>query len=184
MPEAQAEIASVLNFWFSEIQPRQWFVKDQAFDAEITRRFTGAHTRAKAGELNAWGDQGDGALALVLVLDQFSRNMFRNTPESFASDAQALAIAKRAIDAGFDQQVDEKRRSFFYLPFEHSEDVHDQERSIALFRALGNTDLLDWAEKHKIIIERFGRFPHRNAILGRVSSAEEEDFLAQAGSSF
>jgi len=184
MPSPQAEIRSVLDFWFSETQPRQWFVKDPAFDAEITHRFADIHTRAQAGDLDAWGDLSEGALALVVVLDQFPRNMFRNSPESFATDAQALAIAKRAIDAGFDQQVTERQRSFFYLPFEHSEDVHDQERSIALFRALGNTDLLDWAQKHKIIIDRFGRFPHRNAVLGRVSNAEEEDFLAQAGSSF
>ena len=184
MPEDHAEIHSVLNFWFSEIQPRQWFVKDQAFDGEISHRFANVHRRAKAGDLDAWGLSADGALALIIVLDQFSRNMFRNTFDSFATDAQALAIAKRAIDAGFDQQVDEKRRQFFYLPFEHSEDLRDQERSILLFGALGNSDLLDWAEKHKIIIERFGRFPHRNAVLGRASSAEEEDFLAQAGSSF
>lgn len=184
MPDAHAEIRSVLNFWFSEIQPRQWFVKDQAFDRDISDRFSGTHRRAKAGDLDAWCDHGEGALALVIVLDQFSRNMFRNTPDSFATDAQALAIAKRAIDAGFDQHFDEKQRQFLYLPFEHSEDLQDQERSIALFGALGNSDLQGWAEKHKIIIERFGRFPHRNAVLGRDSSAEEEDFLAQAGSSF
>jgi len=184
LPGLSSEIRSVLDFWFTEIQPRQWFVKDKAFDAEISHRFAGVYARAKAGDLNAWSDNADGALALVVVLDQFPRNMFRNTPESFATDAQALGLAKRAIEAGFDQQVDEKQRPFFYLPFEHSEDLHDQERCVALFRALGNTDLLDWAEKHKIIIDRFGRYPHRNAVLGRTSSAEEEDFLAQDGSSF
>lgn len=184
MPEEHAEIRSVLNFWFNESQPRQWFVKDQAFDDEISRRFASLHSRAKAGDLDAWGLSADGALALALVLDQFSRNMFRNSAESFATDAQALAIAKRAIAAGLDQQTSEKQRQFFYYPFEHSEDMHDQERAIKLFGALGNSDLLDWAEKHKIIIERFGRFPHRNAVLGRASSAEEEDFLSQAGSSF
>ncbi|HEY9163174.1 MAG TPA: DUF924 family protein [Magnetovibrio sp.] len=184
MSDLHGEIASVLDFWFTETQPRQWFVKDAAFDAEIVRRFAGLHARAIAGDLSSWETHADGALALVIVLDQFSRNMFRDTQQAFAQDIQALAIAKRAIERGFDHQVDELRRSFFYLPFEHSEALCEQERAIALFEAMGNKELLEWAQKHKIIIERFGRFPHRNKVLGRVSSDEERDFLSQDGSSF
>lgn len=184
MPVSQTEIDAVLDFWFRESEPRQWFDKDPAFDADIVRRFGDLHARAAAGDLDAWCEQADGALALVIVLDQFSRNMFRDTAQAFAFDAQALSIAKRAIDAGFDQQVDERQRPFFYLPFEHAEDMAEQQRSMALFSALGNKDLLEWAEKHMFIIKRFGRFPHRNAILGRVSSTEEAHFLTQDGSSF
>lgn len=184
MPDSQGEIASVLTFWFTESQPRQWFAKDAAFDDEIARRFAGLHARAAARELSDWETHADGALALVVVLDQFSRNLFRDAPQAFAQDFQALGIAKRAIERGFDQEVDETRRSFFYLPFEHSEDLSEQERSIALFDALGNKGLLEWAQKHKIIIERFGRFPHRNKVLSRVSNDEELAFLTQDGSSF
>jgi uncharacterized protein (DUF924 family) len=174
----------VLQFWFAELSEAQWFTKDAAVDAAITARFAGLHG-AIAAETPAIAAQSpDGALAAVIVLDQFSRNMFRATPAAFAHDAQALAIAERAVDAGFDRTLPGKQRWFMYLPFEHSEDRSVQVRSQALFTAYGDAKALDYAMQHKVIIDRFGRYPHRNAILGRVSTAEEIAFLAGPGSSF
>ena len=184
MPDSQPTVADVLDFWFVQSQPKQWFVRDAAFDTAIADRFGELHACADAGEMDGWADTADGALALVLVLDQFSRNLFRNDAKAFATDVKALGIARAAIDAGFDQQVEERRRTFFYVPFEHSEKLADQERCIELSATLTNKDFLGWAEKHKVIIERFGRFPHRNAVLGRISTPEEAEFLKQEGSSF
>jgi uncharacterized protein (DUF924 family) len=170
---------SVLAFWRAA-GPDKWFEDDAGFDAEISRRFAGTYAAATAGEL-AWDENPEGALALVVVLDQFPRNMFRNSARAFAADPPAREVASRAIARGFDQLVPIAERMFFYLPFEHSEDLADQERCVALNRASGDEDATKWAEHHADIIRRFGRFPHRNAVLGRATTAEEQAFLDGGG---
>jgi uncharacterized protein (DUF924 family) len=172
----------VLAFWFAHSS--RWFAKDEAFDAEIRQRFLALHDEVERGEHEDWRSTPRGALAYVIVLDQFSRNMFRGTPRSFASDARALAAAHDALSRGFDQALSPEERSFLYMPLMHSEDLADQERCVDLFRALGDAYSLGFAVQHRDIIARFGRFPHRNAILGRTSSPEELEFLTQPGSSF
>lgn len=188
-------IRAVNTFWFGEAddpaygQARpQWFKKDPAFDAEIEKRFLKVIDTAAEGHLDMMAESPEGAVALVLVLDQFPRNVFRGDARAFAHDQKALAVAKRAVARGFDAEVLPMMRPFLYLPFEHSERLEDQERAVALFEGLaeeaGDTAGLDWAHKHLAIIKRFGRFPHRNAVLGRPSTAEEEQFLTQPDSSF
>jgi uncharacterized protein (DUF924 family) len=172
--------SDVLAFWRAAGAER-WFKKDSAFDAEIRTRFSDTWRQAAAGDLASWGETAEGALALVLVLDQFPRNMFRGEARAFATDALAREVADRAIANGFDQTVPVAERAFFYLPFEHSENLADQECAIALFRATGDADLLKWAQLHADIIRRFGRFPHRNTVLGRTSTREEQAFLDQGG---
>ena len=167
----------VLDFWFSPDMEPQWFAKSDAIDAEIRDRFAATHQAAHRRALDHWADTPQGALALVIVLDQFPRNIFRGSGRAFESDDLALDNARAAVDAGFDRQVDPKRRVFFYLPFEHSEDLPDQTRSVELFEALGDPGYLDYAIRHRDIIERFGRFPHRNAVLDRPSTPDEEEFL-------
>jgi uncharacterized protein (DUF924 family) len=179
----QTPIASpdaVLAFW-REAGAKRWFAKDEAFDADIKRRFLATYEAAARGELAAWEETPDGALALAIVLDQFPRNMFRNDARTYAADPAARAVADRAIARGFDQGLEVAERSFLYLPYEHSEDMAHQERSVALFRSMGDAELLKWADLHADIIRRFGRFPHRNAVLGRASTPEEEAFLASGG---
>lgn len=181
----------VLDFWFSETARTRWFEKDPAFDAEC-RRFAPLVAAAADDRLAAWERTPEGCLALAILLDQLPRNLHRGSPRAFASDAKARAVAERAIARGFDRRLPPDRRAFLYLPFEHSEDLADQRRSVALFRQLaadmGGTaqaqEYLDYAIRHEQIIERFGRFPHRNAVLGRPSTPEEEEFLKQPGSSF
>jgi uncharacterized protein (DUF924 family) len=180
---------AILDFWFGPLphQAREiWFRKDAAFDEAIRARFGMAVEAALAGSRPA--DTPRAALASVVLLDQFTRNIFRDTPRAFAGDVHALAVAEAAVTAGFDHELDGHERSFLYLPFEHSEDPAMQERSLALFgelaRETGLTAPLEWAEKHAAVIRRFGRYPHRNAILGRVSTAEEMAFLAEPGSRF
>jgi uncharacterized protein (DUF924 family) len=170
----------VLAFWRAAGHER-WFEPDDAFDAAIRERFEGTYRDAVAGRLGAWENSPEGALALVIVLDQFPRNMFRHSARSFAADPLARAVAGRAIANGFDLRVAMPERSFFYLPFEHSEALADQERAVALVAATGDADLLKWAELHASIIRRFGRFPHRNAVLGRTSTPEEQAFLDGGG---
>ena len=172
--------AAVLDFWRAA-GPDKWFTKDAGFDAEIRARFLDDYEAAAQGGRTDWEATPEGALALVIVLDQFPRNMFRNSARAFAADPLAHAVADRALGRGFDQQVPARERTFFYLPFEHSENMADQERALALFRATGDADLVKWAELHADIIRRFGRFPHRNSVLGRVSTAEELRFLAEGG---
>ena len=181
----------VLAFWFDPLPHAArdaWFRKDPAFDAEIRARFGSTVEAALGGEMREWTSTPHGALARVLLLDQFTRNMFRDTPRAFAGDPQALAMATAAVDAGHDRALDRFERSFLYLPFEHAEDSAAQERSLALFGGLaaetGDRGTLEWAEKHAAIIRRFGRYPHRNAILGRASTPDEIAFLRQPGSSF
>ena len=170
----------VLAFW-REAGEDKWFKKDAAFDHAIRARFLATYEAAAAGKLADWESTRDGALALVIVLDQFPRNMFRSDPRSYAADALARAVAERAIARGFDQQLPPDDGQFLYLPFEHSETAADQERCCALFRATGDTDKLKWAELHADIIRRFGRFPHRNAVLGRATTPEEQAFLDGGG---
>ncbi|MBX9844171.1 MAG: DUF924 family protein [Xanthobacteraceae bacterium] len=171
---------AVLAFWRSA-GPDKWFKKDTAFDDEIRARFLKSYEAAVRGELAAWGETREGALTLVIVLDQFPRNMFRGSARAFEADPLALAVAARAIERGFDLQLPVQERAFFYLPFEHSERLADQERCCALFRTTGDAELLKWAELHADIIRRFGRFPHRNSALGRTTTPEEQAFLDNGG---
>jgi uncharacterized protein (DUF924 family) len=172
--------ADVLAFW-RQAGPDRWYARDDAFDAETRARFLDLWHRAAAGELAAWEASDDGALALTLVLDQFPRNMFRGDPKTYASDAMARGVACRAIDRCADVRVADDLCEFFYLPFMHSEHLADQLRCIDLLRKAGRTDNLKYAEHHAAIIRRFGRFPHRNRILGRATTAEEQAFLDEGG---
>jgi len=172
--------ADVLAFWF-EAGPKQWFTKSDVFDAEIRDRFLPTYEAAVAGRLASWEATAEGALALVIVLDQFSRNMFRGSPRTYTADPLARAVADRAIARGFDKQLGLPQRNFFYLPFMHSENLADQQRCVELCRAAGSDETLKFAELHADIIRRFGRFPHRNAILGRATTAEEQAFLDSGG---
>ena len=177
---AQPSPADVLTFW-REAGPDLWFKHDEGFDASIRSRFATIYGDAAADLLNTWENAPEGALALVIVLDQFPRNMFRGNARSFATDIRARAVAERAIAKGFDGKIAMPERVFFYLPFEHSEDLADQERAVALIAAAGDADLLKWAQLHADIIRRFGRFPHRNALLGRTSTPQEQTFLDDGG---
>jgi len=170
----------VLAFWRAA-GPKKWFKKDIAFDAEISARFLATWRAAAADRLTDWEETPESALALVLVLDQFPRNMFRGEMRAFETDGLARGVADRAIARDFDQCVPQAERVFFYLPFEHSELPADQDRCVALVRAMGDADLLKWAELHADIIRRFGRFPHRNSALGRVSTPAEQAFLDGGG---
>ena len=181
----------ILAFWFGPAPHAArdvWFRKDAAFDATIRARFRDTTEAALGGAYRDWTATPRGTLARVLLLDQFTRNMFRDTPRAFAGDPDALAMAAAAVDAGHDRALDPHERWFLYLPFEHAEDLAAQERSIALCTRLrdeaGLAAPLEWAEKHAVIVRRFGRYPHRNAILGRVSTPDEIAFLAQPGSRF
>jgi uncharacterized protein (DUF924 family) len=171
---------AVLSFW-REAGADKWFKKDTTFDDAIRARFLETYEAAEVGKLADWESTAEGALALLIVLDQFPRNMFRGDARTFAADPLARAVADRAIVRGFDQQAPPDNRQFFYLPFEHSENMADQDRCCALFRAAGDADDLKWAMLHADIIRRFGRFPHRNAVLGRVTTLEEQAFLDGGG---
>ena len=181
----------ILEFWFGAPgspehgkKRKAWFMADDAFDAEIRAQFMDDFEAAARGDLDAMADQSTGALALIILLDQFSRNMFRGTARAFSTDPKALSIADATVVRGLDQALTDIERAFVYLPFEHSENLEDQDRSVALYEALGDAESLDYAEQHRVIIQRFGRFPHRNALLGRDSTPEETAFLQQPGSSF
>ncbi|MEP0072969.1 MAG: DUF924 family protein [Marinomonas sp.] len=174
----------IIDFWFTELEPKHWWQKDIEFDAMIQSRFGSQYKQAKAGELFGWRETALGSLAEIIVLDQFSRNIYRDKPESFACDALALALAQFAISKGFDTDLPTVERSFLYMPFMHSESKLIHIEAVKLFESLGNAHNLEFEHKHKAIIDRFGRYPHRNAILGRVSTPEEIEFLKQEGSSF
>jgi uncharacterized protein (DUF924 family) len=183
MTTAQA-LEEVLAFWFDPANRERWFERDPAFDAEIARRFAPSIEDAAAGRLDAFAGEPRGALALCVLLDQFPRNVWRGTPRAFAQDEAARRVADRAVAAGLDRGLPPEQRLFLYLPFEHSESLADQERSVALMAGLGDAEWLDYARRHRDVIARFGRFPHRNEILGRASTPEEEAFLREPGSSF
>jgi uncharacterized protein (DUF924 family) len=193
-PTLDPVAASILTFWYGpqdavdRTERDVWFRKDTAFDAEIRTRFGDAIDIALAGGYGEWCATAEGALARVLLLDQFTRNVHRDTPTAFAGDARALATTQDAVDRGLDRELDPYGRWFLYMPFVHAEDRLAQERSLALFGALaeetGLASPLEWAHKHADIIARFGRYPHRNAILGRTSTPEELAFLASPGSRF
>jgi uncharacterized protein (DUF924 family) len=175
-----ATAPEIVAFW-REAGADKWFAKDAAFDGEIRRRFLPTHEAAAAGKLANWEQTAESALALLILLDQFPRNMFRGQARAFATDALAMAVTANAIIHGFDAQVPPELRAFFYVVFEHSENLADQEHGIALYKAAGDTDGLKWAELHADIIRRFGRFPHRNAALGRKTTPEEQAFLDGGG---
>ena len=182
--ELPAEARAVLDFWFGEVETGKWFKKDAAFDEAVRARFAGLRTRAAAGGCEDWRATARGCLALIVVLDQFPRNMFRGDARSFATDAAALDVMRGALEQGFDAGLSPQEKQFLYMPLQHSENAADHARSVTLYAATGDADLLKWAEAHKAVIDRFGRFPHRNAILGRESTPEEEAFLKEKGSSF
>ena len=191
-PDAQA----VLDFWFGPaddadhaLSRPQWFRKDDAFDAQIADRFGGLIEAALIGGLDEWRDTALGSVALLLLLDQFTRNSFRGQAKSFAGDARALSVAQALVQAGHGRELTGVQRQFVYLPFEHAEDLAMQAESLRLFAELERDHpalkgLLDWAQRHQVIVARFGRFPHRNAALGRTSTADELAFLATPGSGF
>ena len=170
----------VVEFWRAAGAQR-WFARDENFDAECAARFLDAHYLAARGECEHWLDHAQGALALLILLDQIPRNVFRGSAHAWAADGLARAYARRALEVGFDTQVEPELRVFFYLPFEHSEDLADQERALFLHRALPGENADRWARLHHDIIRRFGRFPHRNAALGRITTPEEQAFLDGGG---
>lgn len=176
-PTPQAE--DVLRFW-EEAGPTRWFRKDADFDADFKSRFESAHMAAARGELAHWAGDARGALALLILLDQFPRNAYRGTGHMFATDGLALAVASATVDRGMDQQVSEDLRLFFYLPFTHSEQLADQERCVRLVTPMGG-DRLKFAHVHHEVIARFGRFPHRNTALGRSTTALEQAYLDGGG---
>lgn len=170
----------VIGFW-RQAGPEKWFKKVVAFDEAIRLKFEPVHHRAARGEYDAWAESPDGALALLILLDQFPRNLYRSSAHAFATDPKARSIALAAVDKGFDRQVEPQLRNFFYLPFEHSEELSDQDYGLALCAEAGDADNLKWAGLHREIIVRFGRFPHRNVALGRVTTPEEQEFLDEGG---
>ncbi|MEG3847120.1 DUF924 family protein [Microcoleus sp. herbarium19] len=185
----------VLDFWFGRSNSpkfgkvqKKWFEKDGAFDTEVRSGFLAEYERAASGQLDFWQNSPENCLALIILLDQFPRNMFRENPQAFATDSKALAAAQHAVNNNFDRELLTVQKWFIYLPFEHSENLEHQEKSVQLFRQLsGEPDsdsVIDFAVRHFKIIERFGRFPHRNQILGRETTPEEAEFLKQPGSGF
>lgn len=177
--EAAFDPSAVVEFW-RQAGPQAWFAKDDAFDARFRESFSSAHEAAAAGKLDTWLEAPESALALLLLLDQFPRNCFRGSPRMYATDAMARERANRALALGHDRAIPVPLRLFFYLPFGHSERLADQERAVALIEPLG-PDFVKHAHGHHDIVKRFGRFPHRNAVLGRESTAEEQQFLAEGG---
>jgi uncharacterized protein (DUF924 family) len=175
---------AVLDFWFREIDAKQWWTKSAEFDQLIESRFGSLHTAAARCELYAWRETPPGRLAEIIVLDQFSRNMYRDQPQAFACDALALALAQTAVATQADRHLEMRQRAFIYMPYMHSESSLIHSEAQALFSQAGLENSLASEHQHKTIIDRFGRYPHRNAILGRASTAEELEFLASPGSSF
>jgi uncharacterized protein (DUF924 family) len=178
------DIGEVLDFWFDPSSKAHWFEPSAAFDQAVAARLGDLHRRAAGGDLEAWQSSGEGCLALCILLDQAPRQLFRGQPRAFATDARALAVAQRALIEGFDRQLPVDQRLFLYLPLMHSERVADQEQCVALFETEELRDKLCHAVEHAEIIRRFGRFPHRNAALGRASTADEEAYLREGGKQF
>ena len=179
------QVSEVLDFWFVQSRPRQWFAKDAAFDALLLERFLGLTRRAIAGELDDWNAEPSRGLALVLLLDQFPRQIWRDTAMAFAGDPQALALSLQAVERGWlEAEAEQARRQFWLMPLMHSEVIAVQEAALPLFERFSDPRTADFARRHRDVIARFGRFPHRNTLLGRVSSAEELAFLQTPGSRF
>lgn len=174
----------ILDFWFNDLSPQQWWAKDEKLDREIARRFGELHAQASRCELFDWRMAAKGRLAEIIILDQFSRNIYRDKPQSFANDPLALALAQEALAVDADKALSPVERSFLYLPFMHSESVEIHRVAVILYSAPGLESNLDYELQHKLIIDRFGRYPHRNNILGRESTPDEIEFLKQPGSSF
>ncbi len=176
----------IIHFWFEETAPQQWFQKNSDFDDQIRDRFLVTYEMARDGLCDGWNRDAEGCLALCILLDQFPRNMFRGEADAFSTDGKALLVAKYAVSNGFDQVLHVTQRGFVYLPYEHSEKMEDQKKSVKFFEKMKKDDPLgyDYALRHMELIERFGRFPHRNARLGRKSTPEEEEYLAAPGSGF
>jgi len=179
-----ASAEAVLDFWFREIDPKLWFARDEDFDRQLAKRFATAVEHALAGGLQSWEDRPESRLALILLLDQFTRNLHRGTAGAFSGDQRALALTLDAMARGWDGLLPLPERKFLYMPLMHAEDAAIQEKSVAAFTALGEEDSLNYAILHKRIIDRFGRYPHRNTALGRPSTPEEEAFLLEPNSSF
>ncbi|MBT3358376.1 MAG: DUF924 domain-containing protein [Rhodospirillales bacterium] len=175
---------TVLSFWFEESTPEQWYKKNGDFDQTIRERYGAAHSEAVSGTLDHWAETPDGCLALIILLDQFSRNMYRDDPGAFAADPKALALTKAALEKGWVESATSAQAQFLLMPLMHSEDLADQEMSIPLFAKFCGEKVADFAIRHRDIITRFGRFPHRNAVLSRESTQEEIGFLKTEGSSF
>ena len=179
-----AWVADVLSFWFEELKPADWFEKNEAVDARITERFAALYGRLRQIAVDQLATSSRTALAAVIVLDQFPRNILRGRPEAFASDRHALSVAQIAVAKGYDKDLTKDEAVFLYLPYEHSEDLAVQDRAVALISALGDERYAQYAEAHRDVIREFGRFPHRNAVLGRQSTPEEEAYLAKPDSGF
>jgi uncharacterized protein (DUF924 family) len=175
---------AVLRFWFEELSPAQWWTRSEAVDREIAARFTALHAAASRCELDGWRTSASGRLAEILVLDQFSRHLFRDDARAFACDPLALGLAQTAVALGLDRALEPSRRAFLYLPYMHSESLVVHEIALGLFAAPGLEKNLDFERRHKAVLDRFGRYPHRNAALGRVSTPDELAFLKEPGSSF
>ncbi len=191
--ESRKEVEEVLAFWFGREGDegygefrKAWFERNEDFDREIINRFAGLHERAASGELDSWKEEPESSLALIIVLDQFPRNMFRGDPRSWATDGAALETSKHAVERAYDRELPAFQRSFIYMPYMHSENLEDQKRCVELFELMGESgkNNVEFAVGHKDIIEKFGRFPHRNEILGRETTREEAEFLTGSGSSF
>ena len=178
------DFQDIINFWFNEATPKQWFVKDEEFDALIYDRFSEVYDAASNCELFAWRSTPTGRLAEIIVLDQFPRNMFRDTSAAFATDTLALCLAQEAVAQSDDQKLPSQQRAFLYMPYMHSESPAIHQGAVKLFEQPGMETNLDYELKHQTIIERFGRYPHRNEALGRESTPEELEFLQTPGSSF
>lgn len=175
---------AILAFWFTEITPAQWWKVDAAFDAALAERFGALHVAAVQGELHAWRITPRGRLAEVIVLDQFSRNIHRGTARAFAADPMALALAQEAVAGGHDMALPPTERRFLYMPWMHSESRAIHVQAVELFTRLGDADVLRYERAHQAIVDRFGRYPHRNAVLGRASTLAEMQFLREPGSRF
>lgn len=176
--------STIIDFWFKELSPKQWWVKDESLDTAIAERFLDIHKAVIAGEFYGWREEPQGWLAEIIVLDQFSRNIYRDTPQAFAQDPQALTLAQEAISSGATEQLSAQEKVFVFMPFMHSESRLMHEIAVGLFTDVGIESNIEFELKHKAIIDRFGRYPHRNGILGRESTPEEIEFLKQPGSSF
>lgn len=184
MNDLERKMQAVLKFWFEELNERDWWVKNPELDLRIKERFGSLHHTASAGGLKSIRKTAELRLAEIIILDQFSRNIYRDRPESFGSDELALTLAKEAVALGEDMKLSEKKRSFIYMPYMHSESLAVHDEAVGLFEKLGNSNSLKFEHAHRNIIARFGRYPHRNKILGRESTPEELEFLNQPGSSF